>query len=57
LERKDFNLSSTLDWDMKNTAGIPIASGVYYFHIDAGELGETVVKWLGVIRPIDLNTF
>ncbi len=56
-EGRDDNISSTLDWDLKNSAGIPIASGVYYFHIDGGNLGEKVVKWLGVIRPIDLDTF
>lgn len=56
-EGRDDNLSSTLDWDLKNTAGITVASGVYYIHIDAGDLGEKVVKWLGVMRPIDLDTF
>ncbi|MEP7263719.1 MAG: hypothetical protein ABI772_04450 [Bacteroidota bacterium] len=56
-EGRDDNLSSTLDWDLKNTAGITVASGVYYIHIDAGALGEKVVKWLGVMRPIDLDTF
>jgi len=46
-----------LDWDMRNQAGIPVGSGIYIIHIDAGEIGEKVVKWLGVMRPIDLDTF
>jgi hypothetical protein len=46
-----------MDWDLKNTANIPIASGVYYFHIEAPNIGEKVVKWFGVIRQIDLNAF
>ena len=46
-----------LDWDLKNTAGIPVASGVYLIHINAGDLGEKVLKWFGVMRPIDLDTF
>ncbi len=46
-----------LDWDLKNSANIPIASGVYYIHINAPNIGEKVIKWFGVLRPIDLNAF
>jgi hypothetical protein len=53
----DFNQATTLDWDMKNTAGITVASGMYIIHIDAGSLGEKVVKWFGIMRPIDLDSF
>lgn len=56
-EGQDFNLSSTLDWDLKNTVGVTVASGVYIIHVDAGSLGEKVVKWFGVMRPIDLDSF
>jgi hypothetical protein len=51
------NLDSSLDWDLKNTKGIPIASGVYIIHIKADGLGEKVVKWFGAMRPTDLDTF
>ncbi len=54
---QDYNLSSTLDWNLKNTAGIPIASGVYIVHVDAGALGEKVIKWFGIMRPLDLTSF
>ena len=56
-EGRDNNQATTLDWDLKNTAGITVSSGVYIFHVDAGELGEKVVKWFGVMRPIDLDSF
>jgi hypothetical protein len=46
-----------LDWDLKNHANIPIASGIYYIHIDAPGIGEKVIKWFGVLRPVDLNAF
>lgn len=46
-----------LDWDLRNQKGVPIVSGVYIIHVDAGALGQTVVKWFGVMRPIDLDTF
>ena len=45
------------DWDLKNHASIPVSSGVYYIHIDAPNIGEKVIKWFGVMRPIDLNAF
>ena len=56
-EGRDDNLSTALDWDLKNTAGITVSSGVYIFHVDAGELGEKVVKWFGIMRPVDLDSF
>jgi len=45
-----------LDWDLKNFAGIPIASGVYIIHIKS-DVGEKILKWFGIIRPPDLNVF
>jgi hypothetical protein len=47
---------TSIDWDLKNFAGVPIASGVYLIHIKS-EDGERVIKWFGSMRPIDLNTF
>lgn len=46
-----------IDWDLKNQANIPIASGIYYIHINAPGIGEKVIKWFGVLRPVDLNAF
>jgi hypothetical protein len=34
-----------------------VASGAYIIHINAPGIGEKVVKWFGVMRPIDLDTF
>jgi hypothetical protein len=42
-----------LEWDIRNHAGIPVASGVYLIHIDAPGLGERVIKWFGVSRKFD----
>lgn len=57
LNSKESNLDSSLEWDLKNDKNVPIASGMYIVHIDAGPLGEKTVKWFGVMRPIDLDTF
>ena len=47
----------SLDWDLKNTVGIPISSGVYIIHVEVPGVGEKVVKWFGIMRPIDLDSF
>ena len=54
--RKDNSLTY-VEWDLKNTYNVPIASGVYIIHVDAGALGEKIVKWFGALRPVDLNSF
>ncbi|MEO6884080.1 MAG: T9SS C-terminal target domain-containing protein [Bacteroidia bacterium] len=46
-----------LDWDLKNQAEVPIASGMYIIHVDVPGVGEKTLKWFGVMRPIDLNSF
>jgi hypothetical protein len=46
-----------IEWDLKNDFNVPIASGIYIIHIDAGEAGQKVVKWMGTLRPVDLNAF
>lgn len=48
---------TSVDWDLKNHAGIPIAGGVYLIHINADGIGEKVVKWFGILRPTDLQSF
>jgi hypothetical protein len=46
-----------IDWDLKNYAAIPIASGVYLIHIKVADGCERVLKWFGVVRPPDLVNF
>ncbi|MEZ5081901.1 MAG: T9SS type A sorting domain-containing protein [Bacteroidales bacterium] len=47
-----------LDWDLKNHAGIPIAGGVYLFHVkDEIKNSERIVKWFGALRVEDFNEF
>jgi len=49
--------STYLDWDLKNTASIPISGGLYLIHVNAPGIGERTIKWFGSLRPIDLNSF
>jgi hypothetical protein len=53
---KDNSMTSQ-DWDLKNHKGIPIAGGVYIFHIDVPGVGEKILKWYGSVRMIDLQDF
>lgn len=47
---------TTIEWDLKNFASVPIAGGVYYFHVKSDH-GDRVVKWFCVTRIPDLNSF
>jgi hypothetical protein len=49
--------SASMDWDLKNQDNITVASGLYIFHIDAPGLGEKVLKWFGVMRPLDVQSY
>jgi len=45
------------DWDLKNDYGVPIASGLYIIHIDAGDLGEKVLKFFCIMPQVDLSAY
>jgi len=55
--KKDDPSVTSINWDLKNHARIPIASGVYLIHVDVPGIGEHVIKWFGVMRPVDLDSF
>jgi hypothetical protein len=46
-----------VDWDLKNNASVPIASGLYLIHVKAPGLGEKVVRWYGIMQAIDLDSY
>ena len=49
---------NTVEWNVKNAADIPIASGVYLIHIEAPDLGEQrTIKWFCLSRATDLDVF
>jgi hypothetical protein len=42
-----------LEWDLKNSKGIPVAAGVYLIHVNAPGIGERTLKWFGIPRQFD----
>jgi flagellar hook assembly protein FlgD len=47
---------TSVDWDLTNFAGVPIAGGVYIIHVKSPS-GERVIKWFGGLRIPDYNVF
>ncbi|MBK9338079.1 MAG: hypothetical protein IPM98_16640 [Lewinellaceae bacterium] len=46
-------ITPDLEWDLRNSKGIPVASGVYLIQVQAPELGERTIKWFGIARQFD----
>ncbi len=55
---KDDDTRTYIEWDLKNDAKVPIVSGVYLIDIKDSKTGEErVIKWVGVMRPADYDSF
>ena len=51
------SFTNSIDWDLKNSADIPISGGLYLIHVKAPGIGEKTIKWFGALRQTDLNAF
>ena len=49
--------STYVNWDLKNSANIPVSSGIYIIHVNAPGIGERTLKFFAAMRPTDLNAF
>ncbi len=54
--RKDDDSRTYIDWNLKNDANVPISSGIYLIHVYDGS-SEKVIKWFGIMRKTDFDTF
>jgi hypothetical protein len=45
-------ITESLEWNLKNSKGIPIASGVYIIHVKTPD-AERTIKWFGISRKFD----
>lgn len=57
LQKADDDALDYVNWDLNNQARIPIASGMYIIHVDVPNVGEKILKWFGVMRPLDLESY
>ena len=46
---------TSIDWDLKNSQGIPVSGGVYLIHVEVPNVGETIIKFFGGMRQPDLE--
>jgi hypothetical protein len=47
--------TSYVDWDLKNFANIPVASGVYIIHVNCPGIGERMLKFFCTMRQTDVK--
>ncbi len=57
IKKDDGDTKSSANWDLKNTANIPVASGLYIIYVDVPGVGSKTLKWFGVMRPQDLDSY
>lgn len=57
VSTKQAKRSPYVEWDLKNQNNISVASGLYIFHIDAPGIGEKILKWFGIMRPLDVQSY
>ncbi|HXP50060.1 MAG TPA: hypothetical protein VN922_08905, partial [Bacteroidia bacterium] len=51
------SVATFVDWNLENQYSIPISSGMYIIHVAVPNVGEATLKWFGVMRPTDLNSY
>lgn len=56
LQKTDIT-SSALTWDLLTDNGLPVGSGVYVYHIDAGSVGTTFGRMVVFMERERLNNF
>ncbi|MPM20356.1 hypothetical protein SDC9_66785 [bioreactor metagenome] len=43
---------TTIDWDLRNSAGKLVSGGVYIIHVYAPGIGERTLKWFGSMKTV-----
>ena len=56
LQKTDIT-NSVLSWDLQTDNQLPVASGVYVFHVDAGDSGSTFGRVVVFMEKERLNNF
>lgn len=53
----NINYDNTIDWDLRTSSGVLIASGVYYINVEAPGVGSKVLKLFATMRAADVSNF
>ena len=54
---KTTNYDNSVDWDLRTSSGVLIASGVYYINVEAPGVGSKVLKLFATMRAADVSNF
>jgi len=46
-------ITTSVEWDLKNYAAVPVASGVYLIHVNVEGVGSRVLKSFIINRAFD----
>jgi len=49
----DDQITTSVDWDVKNSTGVPVAAGVYLIHVKVEGVGTKVLKSFIINRAFD----
>lgn len=49
--------STSLNWNLQNSKGVPVASGIYLIHVNVPGVGEKILKSFLVQRQLDASNF
>ncbi len=49
--------STSMDWNLTTDSNLPVASGMYFLHIDVPGVGEKVMKFGVINRETNINIF
>jgi hypothetical protein len=53
----NINYDNTIDWDLRTSTGVMVASGVYYINVEAPNVGTKVLKLFAIMRAADVSNF
>ncbi|HCY23010.1 MAG: hypothetical protein A2W93_08620 [Bacteroidetes bacterium GWF2_43_63] len=48
---------TSIEWDLRNTAGKIVSGGVYIIHVYAPGIGERSIRWFGSMKTVVTNEF
>ena len=49
--------SASLDWNLTTDSNLPVASGMYFIHVEVPGVGEKVLKFGVINRENSINIF